>query len=154
MLESRRATFRKFLEIRLTPVLVEKKIIKIDNDSSDFNRMSRLSHGRMTEDVQLWLNVAMVSSNKENNEICLHSIFCYSDVIPFFFSVPLQYKMSFNVWPAFSFNLDRIIVGSVKFGKYDGIHVCLTAVTSTDKVILHSGPSVLGSCLSSNRVWS
>lgn len=43
--------------------------------------------------------------------------------------------MSFNIWPAFSFNLNRIIVGSVKFGKYDGIHVCLTAVTSTDKVI-------------------
>lgn len=47
--------------------------------------------------------------------------------------------MSFNIWPAFSFNLNRIIVGSVKFGKYDGIHVCLTAVTSTDKVIsMHS----------------
>lgn len=42
--------------------------------------------------------------------------------------------MSFNLWPAFAFNLNRIIVGSVKFGKYDGIHVCLTAVTSTDKV--------------------
>lgn len=39
----------------------------------------------------------------------------------------------FNVWPAFSFNLNRVIVGRVKFGKYDGIHVCLTAVTSTDK---------------------
>lgn len=46
--------------------------------------------------------------------------------------------MSFNVWPAFSFNLNRIIVGSVKFGKYDGIHVCLTAVTSTDKVIFRA----------------
>lgn len=42
--------------------------------------------------------------------------------------------MSFNISSAFSFNLNRIIVGSVKFGKYDGIHVCLTAVTSTDKV--------------------
>lgn len=46
--------------------------------------------------------------------------------------------MSFTVNPAFSLNLNRILVGKVKFGKYDGIHVCLTAVTSTDKVILHN----------------
>ncbi|XP_031619932.1 Bardet-Biedl syndrome 2 protein homolog [Contarinia nasturtii] len=46
--------------------------------------------------------------------------------------------MSFSINPAFSFSLNRILVGSVKFGKYDGIHVCLTAVTSTDKVILHN----------------
>lgn len=46
--------------------------------------------------------------------------------------------MSFTLNPAFSFNLNRILVGNVKFGKYDGIHVCLTAVTSTDKVILHN----------------
>lgn len=46
--------------------------------------------------------------------------------------------MSFSVNPSFSFGLNRILVGSVKFGKYDGIHVCLTAVTSTDKVILHN----------------
>lgn len=47
-------------------------------------------------------------------------------------------EMSFSINPAFSFSLNRILVGSVKFGKYDGIHVCLTAVTSTDKVILHN----------------
>lgn len=46
--------------------------------------------------------------------------------------------MSFSINPVFSFSLNRILVGSVKFGKYDGIHVCLTAVTSTDKVILHN----------------
>lgn len=46
--------------------------------------------------------------------------------------------MSFTINPSFSFSLNRILVGSVKFGKYDGIHVCLTAVTSTDKVILHN----------------
>lgn len=46
--------------------------------------------------------------------------------------------MSFSINPSFSFSLNRILVGSVKFGKYDGIHVCLTAVTSTDKVILHN----------------
>lgn len=46
--------------------------------------------------------------------------------------------MSFTLNPAFSFNLNRILVGSVKFGRFDGIHVCLTAVTSTDKVILHN----------------
>lgn len=45
-------------------------------------------------------------------------------------------KMSFSVRPAFTFNLNQIIVGSIKFGKYDGIHACLTAATSTDKVIL------------------
>lgn len=46
--------------------------------------------------------------------------------------------MSFTLNPAFSFNLNRILVGSIKFGRFDGIHVCLTAVTSTDKVILHN----------------
>lgn len=46
--------------------------------------------------------------------------------------------MAFTLNPAFSFNLNRILVGSVKFGRFDGIHVCLTAVTSTDKVILHN----------------
>lgn len=42
--------------------------------------------------------------------------------------------MSFSVWPAFSFNLNRMIIGNIKFGKYDGIHACLTAATTSDKV--------------------
>lgn len=42
--------------------------------------------------------------------------------------------------PAFTFNLNQIIVGSIKFGKYDGIHACLTAATTTDKVnnVIHT----------------
>lgn len=60
---------------------------------------------------------------------------------------------SFSIQPAFSFNLNRILVGNVKFGKYDGIHVCLTAVTSTDKVILHNPYKKLNT--SNNRLsWS
>lgn len=42
--------------------------------------------------------------------------------------------MSFTVNPVFSFRLNQTIVGQIKFGKFDGIHVCLTAATSTDKV--------------------
>lgn len=61
--------------------------------------------------------------------------------------------MSFTLNPAFSFNLNRILVGTVKFGRFDGIHVCLTAVTSTDKVILHNPYKRLSE--SNNRLsWS
>ena len=42
--------------------------------------------------------------------------------------------MSFSLNPVFSFRLNQTIVGQIKFGKFDGIHVCLTAATSTDKV--------------------
>lgn len=46
--------------------------------------------------------------------------------------------MSFSLNPVFSFRLNQSIVGQIKFGKYDGIHVCLTAATSTDKILIHS----------------
>lgn len=42
--------------------------------------------------------------------------------------------MSFALNPVFSFRLNQAIVGQIKFGKFDGIHVCLTAATSTDRV--------------------
>lgn len=45
--------------------------------------------------------------------------------------------MSFTVRPAFTLNLNQIIVGTIRFGKYDGIHACLTAATTTDKVKLN-----------------
>lgn len=46
--------------------------------------------------------------------------------------------MSFSLNPVFSFRLNQSIVGQIKFGKYDGIHVCLTAATATDKILIHS----------------
>lgn len=42
--------------------------------------------------------------------------------------------MNFIIKPVFSFNLNQEIIGNIKFGKYDGIHECLTAATITDKV--------------------
>lgn len=42
--------------------------------------------------------------------------------------------MNFSLNPVFSFKLNQNIVSQLKFGKYDGIHVCLTAATSSDKV--------------------
>ncbi len=61
--------------------------------------------------------------------------------------------MNFSLNPVFSFRLNQNIVGQLKFGKYDGIHVCLTAATSSDKVIIHSPHKKIGA--SNNRIsWS
>ncbi|XP_037037764.1 Bardet-Biedl syndrome 2 protein homolog [Bradysia coprophila] len=61
--------------------------------------------------------------------------------------------MNFSLNPVFSFRLNQNIVSQLKFGKYDGIHVCLTAATSSDKVIIHSPHKRIGA--SNNRIsWS
>lgn len=61
--------------------------------------------------------------------------------------------MSFSLSPVFSFRLNQTIVGQIKFGKFDGIHVCLTAATSTEKVIIHSPHKKIGA--TNNRIaWS
>lgn len=59
-----------------------------------------------------------------------------------------------SLHPVFSFRLNQTIrAGPVAFGKFDGIHVCLTAATSTDKVLIHSPHKKLGAA--NNRVaWS
>lgn len=47
--------------------------------------------------------------------------------------------MSASLPPVFSFRLQHGIRGPIAFGKFDGIHVCLTAATTgTDKVLIHS----------------
>lgn len=44
-----------------------------------------------------------------------------------------------DIRPVFNFDLNQtILVGKVTIGKYDGTHPCLTAVTTSDKVLIHS----------------
>lgn len=61
--------------------------------------------------------------------------------------------MTTSIQPVFSFRLNQTIRGPIHYGKFDGIHVCLTAATSTDRVLIHSPHKRLGAA--NNRVaWS
>lgn len=61
--------------------------------------------------------------------------------------------MTTAIQPVFSFRLNQTIRGPIHYGKFDGIHVCLTAATSTDRVLIHSPHKRLGAA--NNRVaWS
>lgn len=66
--------------------------------------------------------------------------------------------LSATLPPVFSFRLQHGIRGPIAFGKFDGIHVCLTAATtSTDKVLIHSPhkTKVGAAAVNNNRVsWS
>ncbi|CAH1100216.1 unnamed protein product [Psylliodes chrysocephalus] len=58
------------------------------------------------------------------------------------------------VRPVFTLELNyKIIPGLVTIGKYDGTHSCITAATSTDKVLIHS-PHRKNSAIAGRVLWS
>ncbi|XP_064462898.1 Bardet-Biedl syndrome 2 protein homolog isoform X1 [Ornithodoros turicata] len=54
----------------------------------------------------------------------------------------MSVKLRDNLTPLFTFHLNQnILQKRVTVGKYDGVHPCLTAVTASDKVLVHNAQS-------------
>lgn len=65
-----------------------------------------------------------------------------------------QPAMEKHLRPVFTLELGyKILAGLVTIGKYDGTHPCLTAATSTDKVLIHS-PHRRNASEAGKLIWS